>query len=163
LQRKDPAAVRELFKAGANVNARDAGGSNALHVAANFRGDLDLLKLLLDQGANVNAVNRVGQTPLTLALQHAHYRQEAKGERLVQVASLRLSRGASAKGAGTRGALPLRAAMDPVNLPLIELLLKHGAEVPDDGLDWSLSNAYTHLIRLLMARPTCWTTVSWTG
>lgn len=73
LQGADTAAVRELVKAGANLNVRDALGGNALHVAANFSGDLEVLKLLLDRGgADLHAVNNDGQTPLMLALQHAH-------------------------------------------------------------------------------------------
>lgn len=38
------------------------------------------------------------------------------------------------------GPLPVRAAMDPVNLPLIRLLFQQSAALPDDGLDWALSN-----------------------
>ena len=42
----------------------------------------------------------------------------------------------------------------PHCVEVMELLLKHGAALPDDGLDWALSNAYTPLIRLLMPRAT---------
>lgn len=162
LQRADLPAVRELVKAGADVNARDLRGGNALHVAVNFAGDLDVMTLLLDRGVDLHATNEDGQTPLMVALQHAHYRHEGNGDRLVQVARLLIARGASVKVAGAGGRVPLRAAMDPFNLPLIELLLKHGAALPDDGLDWALSNANTPLIRLLMPRATP-AMLAWTG
>ena len=75
---------------------------------------------------------------LMLALRQAHYRHEGQGERLFQVASLLLSRGATVISADTGGQLPLRSAMDPVHLPLIELLLEHRAAVPADGLYWAI-------------------------
>lgn len=154
LQHPDTQRIRELLEAGALFNARDVLGGNALHVAANMRGDIEVLTLLLDKGADVNAVDNDGLTPLIRALRHGHYRHQGQGEHLLQVASLLLSRGASVKGAGADGKPPLSAAMDPVNIPLIELLLKHGAAVPDDGLDWAISNQYIGLIKLLMPRAT---------
>ena len=157
LQGPDTAAVRVLVNAGANPNARDVLGGKALHVAANMRGDVEVQTLLLDQGADLLAVNPDGQTPLMMALRHAHYKHEGQGQQLVQVARLLLSRGASVKATGpnTPGApWPLRAAMDPVNLPLIQLLLQHGAALPDDSLDWALSNQQVYLVRLLMPRAT---------
>mgnify|MGYP003347221787 CR=1 FL=1 len=124
------------------------------HVAANMQGDVDVLRLLLDKGADLHAVNNDGLAPLLLALRHAHYRQEANGRRLYDVAALLLARGALVKGVASGAELPLRAAMDPVNLPLIMLLLNHGAAIPDEGLDWAIANEYTDLIRSLMARAT---------
>jgi len=153
LQHPDQAKIRALVDAGANVNARDVLGGTALHVAVNFRGDLDVLRLLIARGAHVDAVNDDGHTPLLLALRHAHYNRDDP-HRLLAVVELLLASGASANIAGKHGALPVRAAMDPVNLPLIQLLLKHGATMPDDGLDWALSNGHVDLVRMLLARPT---------
>lgn len=150
LQYPDRDKIRALLAAGANVNARDTIGGTALHVAVNFRGDLEVIKLLLDKGAEVNARNHMGYTPLLLAVRHAHYRNEGKGEQILAVAALLLSRGASAKIAGNDGELPVRAAMDPVNIPLIRLLVKHGAALPDDGLDWALSNGYVDLVKEML-------------
>src|SRR5882762_6488923 len=45
------------------VKGQDNGGSTPLHHAAGF-GTVATLKLLLDKGANVNATNRMGSTPL---------------------------------------------------------------------------------------------------
>ena len=60
LQQTDAAKVRALVDAGANVNARDVLGGTALHVAVNFVGDVGVVRLLLDRGAQVNAVNDDG-------------------------------------------------------------------------------------------------------
>jgi ankyrin repeat protein len=153
LQQPDQAKIRSLLDAGANVNARDTLGGSALHVAVNFRGETDVIRLLLDRGAQVNALNDDGLTPLLLALRHAHY-NHSDPQRLHAVVELLLSRGASAKLAGKDGVSPLRAAMDPVNIPLFRLLLKHGAALPDDGLDWALSNERVELVKLLLERAT---------
>lgn len=153
LQHPDQAKIRALIDVGANLNARDVLGGTALHVAVNFRGDLEVIRLLVDGGANVNALNDDGYSPLLLALRYGHYNHSDPG-RLLAVVELLLSRGASVALAGKDGMLPLRAAMDPVNIDLIRLLLKHGAAMPDDGLDWALSKKRVDLIKLLLERPT---------
>lgn len=153
LHHPDPSKIRALLDAGANVNARDVLGGTALHVAVNFRGDLEVIRMLLDRGARIDALNHDGYTPLLLALRYGHY-NHADPERLRAVVDLLLSRGASVTQAGKDGMLPLRAAMDPVNIDLIRLLLKNGAAMPDDALDWALSNRRTDLIKLLLERPT---------
>ena len=51
---------------GADVNARDANGYTALHHAAS-RGDVELILYLVDQGADVMAVSRKGETTADMA------------------------------------------------------------------------------------------------
>ncbi len=61
------AAVRFLVEeCGADVNARDANAYTALHHAAS-RGDNDLVLYLIDQGADVTAISRRGQTTADMA------------------------------------------------------------------------------------------------
>ena len=55
--------VEEL---GADVNARDHNGYNALHHAA-ARGDVELIRYLAERGADVKAVSRRGQTTADMA------------------------------------------------------------------------------------------------
>jgi ankyrin repeat protein len=60
-------AVRFLVEGlGADVNARDQNGYNAVHHAA-ARGDNELILYLVEQGADVMAVSREGQTTVDMA------------------------------------------------------------------------------------------------
>ncbi len=65
---QDVPEIRRLIQSGADVNARDGAGSSAL-VAAVRTGDLDLVKLLLDSGAAVDATPQ-GAQALQMAKEH---------------------------------------------------------------------------------------------
>lgn len=54
-------AIKELLDAGAAVNASDYDGRTALHLAA-CEGHLPVAELLLQRGADVNPVDRWGDT-----------------------------------------------------------------------------------------------------
>ena len=70
--RGDVAAVRSLLAEGADPNVAQGDGLTALHVAAQ-EGNLEIARLLLDAGANVEAKTRIGgYTPLHLAGGGAH-------------------------------------------------------------------------------------------
>ena len=47
---------------GADVNARDEAGDTPLHYAAYF-GELAVIRLLVERGADVSALNSYGRTP----------------------------------------------------------------------------------------------------
>lgn len=72
LAHRETAAVlkmaRILLSAGAEVNARQAGGWTPLHQAATHR-LADLVRLLLAHGADVNAKADNGKTPIDMAAQ----------------------------------------------------------------------------------------------
>ncbi len=60
-------AVRYLVEElGADVNARDQNGYNALHHAA-ARGDTEMIQYLYDKGCDVTAVSRRGRTTADMA------------------------------------------------------------------------------------------------
>jgi len=98
------------------VMGKDAGGSTALHHAAGY-GPIGNLQLLIDKGADVNAKNRRGSTPLHWAIH-----DEAK-------VRLLLSKGANVNAKQAQGRAPLYlAAMLGNGVPTIRMLLTSGAD-----------------------------------
>ncbi|HEX8201280.1 MAG TPA: ankyrin repeat domain-containing protein, partial [Isosphaeraceae bacterium] len=65
-EKEDRAAVRALLDRRVEVDGEQVDGMTALHWAA-YLDDLETAKLLVDANADVNAANRYGVTPLSLA------------------------------------------------------------------------------------------------
>src|SRR5262245_65341207 len=70
-ERRDKALVRTLLDAKTDVNATQIDGTTALHWAA-YNDDAEIAALLVRAGANVNAVNRYGVPPLSVACGTGH-------------------------------------------------------------------------------------------
>jgi truncated hemoglobin YjbI len=101
--------VRALVEAGANVNAHDGvKRCTALHMAAR-RGYVPVAAALVDCGADIEARDRAGDTPLRRAVNCGK----------ADVAALLLSRGADPHSVGSRGLTPLRAARGAVMQQLL--------------------------------------------
>src|SRR5262245_60731167 len=66
LRSGDPEKLRDALDRGAWTEARDAHGNTALMLAAVY-GNSACVKLLLGRGANPNAINAAGATPLMRA------------------------------------------------------------------------------------------------
>ena len=61
-----PALTFLVEEMGADVNARDANGYTALHHAAS-RGDVEMIRYLVEKGADVTVVSRKGETTADMA------------------------------------------------------------------------------------------------
>jgi ankyrin repeat protein len=116
----DLATVRTLLENDASlVDARDSDGSTPLHCAA-WKGHANVVTLLLDNGADVNAKNtndHWGDTPLHAA---AHGNQRAAAEVL-------LARGADIHALNTFGRKPLDETEAHRATAVANLLKKHAA------------------------------------
>jgi ankyrin repeat protein len=89
-----------LVQAGARVNARDGvKHCTALHMAAR-RGNVEVAEMLLDSGADIEAPDSVGDTPLRRAVNCDK----------TDVATLLLARGADMHSKGSKGLTPSEAA-----------------------------------------------------
>jgi len=125
--RGDADAVRELLRAGADVNAAQGDGMTALHWAAE-RGDAELAGMLIYAGANVEAVTRIGHyTPLHLA--------SRSGD--PTTARMLLEGGSDARAAAsTTGATPLHLAAAAGDPEVVGLLIDHGADPDARESEW---------------------------
>jgi ankyrin repeat protein len=111
--------VRTLIKQDPTlVKAYSPDGWTALHL--NW-GNLDIVNLLLDHGADINAVS------------HNHFAASsllgAAAFRKIEVARLLLKRGANVNCCGEEGSSPLHEAAGSGQLNFAELLLAHGANI----------------------------------
>ena len=113
------------------MNVRDSTGKTALHcaVSVSTRGagkSSDLIQLLVDAGADVNAAYKVGETPFYVAC--------FKG--LESVAKKMLEYGAKVGGISGKK-LPLHAACRNKHVSVVQLLLTNGANpnLQEEGCD----------------------------
>jgi hypothetical protein len=66
VQAQDLVSATSLIKKGGCINAKDKDGNSVLHLAAS-NGDFDMVKLLVENGAEVLTKNSLGNTPREVA------------------------------------------------------------------------------------------------
>ena len=125
IRKADTAAAKRLLDQGVRADSKDTEGTPAL-MAATLYSSADLVKLLLDRGANPNVTNAAGATPLMWAIPD-----------LAKVKTL-LEHGAdvNAKSENLKRTTPLLvAASYPGSVEVLKLLLSKGADLhAKDGL-----------------------------
>ena len=110
------------------------------------KGNVELARFLLDNGAAVDRANKNGQTPLYTACVKGH----------VDAARLLLERGAAVDQANKNGATPLWISCWKGHVDAARLLLERGAEVDRaDKDDWTplhiaCDNGHLDAVRLLL-------------
>lgn len=112
------AEVRELIQAGEPVSQARADGSQPIHAAA-FKGNLDILQLLLDKGADVNARSQSGVWPLYLAVIGGH----------ADAVKWLLARGADVSLKLPHGETAMFPAASAGHLDILTLLVAAGADI----------------------------------
>jgi ankyrin repeat protein len=133
--------------AGMDVNVRTKGLEFAtrLHIAAEklaigpaspywTRGshpvaDLEVMRLLLARGADVNAKTGYGKTPLNLLFERNWNVNWRTGRMKIDALILLLQRGADINAAARGVDSPLNCAVDLQNPRMVDFLLRHGANV----------------------------------
>lgn len=120
----DTKQVLDLLAKGVDIN--DPGDSDKygtpLHHAA-YGGHLDLMKTLIERGANVNAKDSLDNTPLALAAQQEH----------VQAVEVLLQHRADANIATMNGETAFHDAVLAGNLEIVSLILSHGGKADVKG------------------------------
>ena len=158
----DWGAVRALLEQGTDATTPQGDGTTALHWAS-YWDDGDSADLLIGAGANVNAANDLGVTPLWTACENG---SAAMVERLLQA-------GASPNAALLSGETLLMTAAHTGNADIVEQLLATGAEVNatarargQTALMWAVGQKHADVVEVLLAhdadvhaRSTVWTEV----
>ena len=158
--------IRQLLDAGANPNAlvnntprgRMREGSPRIVFAtalmrAAFAADLELVKLLLERGADPAVVSRDGETMVSaaagLAFIHGYHRGRSPEERL-QVVKLFVELGSDVNQADDYGITPLMAAANGGDTRLIQYLVDAGADLAAHDLGKKNDGAFGSSVEPLM-------------
>ena len=105
------------------MNARRTDGWTPLHLAS-YKGDFEIVRVLLDHGASANTENNAGETPLFL-VSSGLYESQDDGARIAQ---LLLERGANVNAQRKDFWIPLHAASFFGKPEIVRILLDHGAK-----------------------------------
>ena len=155
MRKESFALARILIEHGANAQAEDDYGTTPLHILSASRihdnHALDLVRLLLGRGAEVNRLVKDKQTPLHLAMRSNWFK----------LAQILLDHGADANAEDIYGWTPLlllsaTQIRDDKALDLVRLLLEHGAELDkrnNDGqtpLQLAMMADWIQLTRILL-------------
>ena len=158
--------IRKLLGAGANPNAlvnntprgRMREGSPRIVFAsalmrAAFAGDLELVKLLLERGADPAIVSRDGETVVSaaagLAFIHGYHRGKSPEERL-QVVKLFVQLGNDVNQPDDYGITPLMAAGNYGDVAIIQCLIDAGADLGAHDLGKKNDGAFGSSVEPLM-------------
>ena len=115
-----------LHHNGSSLEPRGYAENTPLHSSA-YCGDLEMVRVLLEHGVDVNAQNKNGHTPLDFASRGGH-RDDPR------VARLLIAHGADPNTRNLEGTTPLHHASMCGRIEIIRLLIENGvnAEVKDD-------------------------------
>jgi len=139
-------AVRALLRAKTDVNTAAPDGMTALHWAA-LGDDIEMVRLLLGNGARVSASNRYGVTPLSLAALNG-------SATMIEVL---LAAGADPDTVVSRGQTVLMTAARSGHIAAVRALLDRGASVDaqedllgETALTWAAAENHADIVSLLL-------------
>ncbi|KAJ3028519.1 UNVERIFIED_CONTAM: hypothetical protein HDU68_001515 [Siphonaria sp. JEL0065] len=112
-------AVRQLLRAGVSVEIKTTSfKETCLHLAADM-GRVEVIELLLENGANADAKDSISMTPLHLAAQHGY----------LEIVRALVDHGAKVEPKDSQGQSPFYFAIKNEHIPVAEYLASKGATV----------------------------------
>ena len=114
--------ARLLLEHGVDVNSRAKNSLTSLHEAA-FKGNVEVVRVLLDHGANAKLETEGGETPLHI-LSRGKYDSQEQG---ASTARLLLEHGVDVNARSKKGIMALHEAAFKGNVEVARILLDHGA------------------------------------
>jgi ankyrin repeat protein len=118
----NPAKIKELVEKGANVNAREGylGHTALIHASTNKnKGFSEVVRFLIEKGADVNAFDKNGYTPLISAAMYG----------LLDSVQTLIEKGADVNARNNDGVRALTYAAMYGHTDVVRLLIKNGANV----------------------------------
>ncbi len=140
-------ATEAAIKAGADVNYADEHGNTALIAAPREEGaDPNIVRFLIDRGANVNDVNIYGVTALGQAALWGH----------IEIARMLIEADADVNHANSDGNTPLILAAQDGCIAIVKMLIEAGANInhansdDDTALVDAAWHRYADIVKLLI-------------
>jgi len=131
--------VKQFLEEGVDVNIRTKhSGQTPLHWSV-VEGNNDITKLLLGKGANLEAADFLGMTPLHL-LSAVYYLDRTSTLLLL------LEKGAQVNTVDKNGATPLHTAAENNYAPFVKVLLEHGADIEMKHKKYSTTPLHTAVL-----------------
>ena len=113
----DTAKAAALIDGGVGVNGKDANGTYPLMLACSYKDNDEMIKLLLEKGANPNVRGPKGETPLGLAAKYS-----------LKAVQMLIENGADVNAKDDAGFTALHWAQKMEQTKIVEFLKKNGAK-----------------------------------
>ncbi|GAV07188.1 hypothetical protein RvY_17059 [Ramazzottius varieornatus] len=133
----------------ANVNGVTSTNSTPLRAAC-YDGRMQIVRFLVENGADLEIANRHGHTSLMIACYRGH----------IQIVKYLLERGASVNRKSIKGNTALHDCAESGHVDIMQLLIQHGAQMEKDayGMTPLVSAAvvgHKNVVEYLVTRPVC--------
>ena len=132
---------------GSSVNIRGRDEISPLHSVSHYRGYTEIIRILLEYGADINAQNDVGATPLHWAANQGYS----------EVVCVLLEQGADPNIPNNGHATPLHRAVQAKSAATVRLFLEHGVDVDavdkmgKTALQYAQDRMYDEIVTLFLA------------
>ena len=134
-----PAAEKALDE-GAHVNYKDRDNyHNTPLDITSYKGNIELAKMLIRRGADVNSKNSWGISPLHIASMDGK----------IELAELLIENGADVNIKDDFGKTPLRTAINTGNIEMVNLLLSKGASIDKKDINSAQRENRTDIVNIL--------------